>query len=171
MSKTGSFLWKLFCAIVMFFYHKPSDADTKTVSLCQNPNQYVVSCKDIEIGTEWLKGATFNRKKTVLGKTIGPWDVEPFYDETQIELSDEEKSIALRYFLDTAAGTQNHPTGSEELEQVLNKIDELDTFNAEDVLTLLCSDPSRVECATCPDGRVADYYNRILENLYNSRLL
>ncbi len=134
MSKTGSFLWKLFCAIVMFFYHKPSDAavstDLSTKKLCPSPNQYVVSCSGIAIGTKWLSNGGEFTAKTVKNRHILDLTIEPYTDMNN--LSAEEKSIALRYFLDTANFKYtspssnehpNHPSGSSKLETVLNAID------------------------------------------------
>jgi hypothetical protein len=190
MSKTGSFLWKLFCAIVMFFYHKPSDADVSTdlytKKLCPSPNQFVVSCSGIPIRTESLKNARF-RAATVKKRYIPPLSIGPYGAEN---LSNTEKSIALRYFLDTAGFKYryppkehpSHPSGSPELETVLNAIDTANKDHIEthqnyidstpenhllagdsvtasvagDLLTLLCADTKKVKCDACPDGGVVD---------------
>lgn len=151
MSKTGNFLWKLFCALVVFFYHKPDDAhaDTTTMKLCSFPNQYVVSCKNYKVGFEWLKGGTIDGA-TIREKAINTLTV-PNYANSNFNLfSSKQKIDALKYFFAQAGGNP----------ESLQLPENYSMDNAADVafnlLSLLCSEPSDVVCATCDGGFVED---------------
>ena len=167
MSKTGSFLWKLFCAIVMFFYHKPSDAavstDLSTKKLCPSPNQYVVSCSGIAIGTKWLSNGGEFTAKTVKNRHILDLTIEPYTDMNN--LSAEEKSIAGSSKLETVlnaidSANQNHIQSRDRYknsnQRYLLEGDSIMASVAGDLLTLLCTDTTNVVCATCPDNGVVD---------------
>lgn len=109
MSKTGNFLWRLFCALVVFFYHRPSDAEeiryTKTI--CPK-NQYVKSCSGYAVGTNWLKGGRFSADEKQ-GKKIPALTIPSYYEDLEEDATTEELSAlhaekikALRYFFNQA---------------------------------------------------------------------
>lgn len=151
MSKTGNFLWKLFCALVVFFYHKPDDAraEQTTVNLCSFPNQYVVSCNGYKVGFEWLKGGTIDGA-TIKDKAINTLTV-PNYTNSNFNLfSSKQKIDVLKYFF-AQAGENPESVQLPENYSMDNAAEV--AFN---LLSLLCSDPSDVVCATCDGGFVED---------------
>lgn len=155
MSKTGNFLWKLFCALVVFFYHRIDNAraiDVKTtVKLCSYPNQYVVSCNGYKVGFEWLKGATISGAN-IKGSTINTLTIPNYTAGTKFDDSTttttKDRIDALKYFFAQAGGKTDLAEGL--------PINTVEPKKVSDLLSLLCSNPSDVVCATCDGGFVDD---------------
>lgn len=151
MSKTGDFLWKLFCALVVFFYHRVDNANadtTETVKLCPLPNQYVVSCSGYKVGFEWLKGGKISGKDATSNEVKTLEIPEYLKKDSLATTSNEYKIEALRYFFAQAGGKTDLAEGL--------PINTVEPKKVSDLLSLLCSNPSDVVCATCDGGFVDD---------------
>lgn len=167
MSKTGDFLWKLFCALVVFFYHRVDNANadtTETVKLCPLPNQYVVSCSGYKVGFEWLKGGKISGKDATSNEVKTLEIPEYLKKDSLAKTPNEDKIEALRYFF-AQAGKNPQLKECQPSSTVKGSICKEDgdrtkvnggTTVAFDLLSILCSDPSDVVCATCDGGFVDD---------------